>query len=187
MFIFEKKEARKIILIQSIVTLFFVLIVIIATSYISKKISAISSSLSEKRHTALILEASIQTLEQLKNDLALADDHGSRIENAFPSASNILPFITSLERGASAHNTQITADFDTPAAFVQQGQLTILKINYKAHISSTAADLTAFLQDFEHLPYYTKINSMIINGPSSGGINSLTDVNINADVYVRDN
>jgi hypothetical protein len=119
--------------------------------------------------------------------LDLVTDDGSQIENAFPNANNILPFVTSIEQVAGSNNSQITASFDTPLPFFNQDGLNILKVSYITHLSSNSNNLIGFLQNFEQLPYFTKINSMIINGPASGGINTSADTTINADLYVRDN
>lgn len=159
----------------------FIVLTIVAISFIAGRINRISEMVKERRTLYAVLQQRTETVDKIRADFAnISNASISRMENAFPAADNINDFIVAMESLATASGVKQILNVGTPAAFKRYGEgknmLAVSSITFSATMTGTVSQLLRYFRDFEALPYLASISQLTVTSPVSGweGVNSVS-------------
>lgn len=141
------------------------------------EILQISKSISEQKRTAFILERRSQTIRQLEQDLKVIKNNETLISFSMPSADNVVDFKASLDSIANRLSLQQSVTFGMPL----QDQKSI---DYSISLTANAVTFLSYLEEFEKLPYLTKITSIDYK-PLVGSWENSSLITLKAQVFTK--
>ena len=147
--------------------LFAVVIASVVIYLVSGRVTTIGETAKENRTAVTILEAKNQVGNDLKNNFASIGDGDKKVEGAFVKAENILEFINKLEAIARDVNLEQVLKFYAPMPLQTSEEeteesksaeeLKLMSVEYDINLKGDAASLVKYLEEFEKLPYFSKV------------------------------
>lgn len=185
---FERTRLRKLILAFFFRILASVIVASIIITACVGQINKINASIIEKNKLARILDQKSETLRELEQNLAVIGTNDKKILEALPPSNNILDFIAVLENLAARTSVRQTMRFGTPVAVTpaEAKGVGIARIDYTMAISGNVHTLFNYMKNFEHLPYFTRINSFSVQSGNELGWEGESTISISASVFVQD-
>lgn len=162
-----------------------VVLSLVAVSFFAREITRVSDTLAKNRQLAATLEGRTELFATLKRDADTIGTGDRAIDRAFLPADNIVDFISTLD-GLSLKNATVqTFNFSDPAPSTVVAPFPISTIAYTNTITNTLATLSGYLKDFEHLPYFTKIENLTISSSDKAGWRGPITVSFRATLYTK--
>jgi Tfp pilus assembly protein PilO len=155
------------------------------TFFISTKIEGITKSVIKNRQLASTLEKRTELFATLKHDTETVGTNDVLIEKAFPSSDNILEFISALENIATKNGVTQSFHFNTPTPSATPAPFTLSTVSYSNNLSGNLPALINYLKDFEHLPYFTKIDTINLSSADRAGFGQTTSLSFNATLQTK--
>ena len=159
---FTTKNLIKLIGKHALITFSVIGLTFIFIVFISGEITKISEGVARDRQLATLLSERTTLLYNLKKEVDIVGQNESIIKQAFVPSNNILSFVAILESIAIKNGVTQTFHFSSPVAWDVSAEFPIEKIVYQNSISSNISTFIRYLEDFESLPYFTKIDSINI-------------------------
>jgi hypothetical protein len=162
-----------------------VLVAVIATRFISKKIEHIADSVILKHRLEGELNKRAGLVEKVKHDATLVGKNDVAIDAAFVSSENILEFVNVLDAMAAKKSIKQIYNFETPALSAISAPFPIATIAYSDTLTTTVASFSDYLKEFENLPYFTKIDGFTIASQNDLGWEGESTVSYRATFYTK--
>ena len=172
-----------------------VVVAMVAIYFLSGQISAIGSTARENRTAVTILENKNQVANDLKNGFASIGDGDKKVEEAFIKAENIVEFINKLEDIAKNAGLEQSLRFYTPGPLQPPtegteenkpaDELKLMEVDYDINLKGSAASLVKYLEEFEKLPYFSKVVSINLNSSPALGWEKDATISVKAQLYLR--
>lgn len=157
----------------------------IAIVMLKTQIANMSASVVQNRHLATALEKRTELFAALKRDAEIVGTGDKAIEQAFPPADNILPFVAALESIAQKNSITQIFHFDSPAPSTTEGPFPLATVAYQNTLSANIFVLVNYLKDIEHLPYFTKIESITLQSGDKAGWRGVSTISFRATVTAK--
>lgn len=181
-----KKKLILIIARRTAIALVFILIAIFSASFFKGKITKIGDALIENKKSSVVLQKRSEMLQQIEKDIAIVNGNDEKINQAYVSVDNILDFVTVIENLAAQNSSQYKVTFGNPVIFMTKSDgSNIYEIDYTLTMSGTVYTITSFLKQFNNLPFYADINSVVIRGTAEKGWEGEASITIQGKVYAR--
>lgn len=162
---------------------------------LSGRITAIGKTTKENRTAVIILEGKNRVGNDLKNNFAPIGDGDKKVEEGFVKAENIVEFINKLEGIAKDANLEQGLKFYAPMPLQTREEkiekndaaeeLKLMSVDYDINLKGNAASLVQYLEDFEKLPYFSKVVSINLNSSPALGWEKEAIASIKAQLYLR--
>lgn len=134
---------------------------------ISGQITKISKKSVEDRHLAAALGERASLISNLKRETEIIGTNDEIIKQAFIPSNNILSFVAVIENLALRNGMTQSFHFSTPTPSAEGGPFPLSTITYQNTISASGvSSLINYLNEFNQLPYFTKIDSLSISAGS---------------------
>lgn len=189
---FTKKQLRIELLKVLGRAMLSVAVALVVIYILSGQIAKIGQTAKENRTAVTILEQKNQVVNELKGDFASIGGGDKKIEDAFIKAENIMEFINKLERTAKSNGLEQILKFGMPVPLTEKTEesktaeaLELMKVEYDIVLKGNATSFNNYLQEFEKLPYFSNIVSVIINSSPASGWEKEATINIKAQLYLR--
>lgn len=181
-----KKRLFLIIVKRLSIALVVVLVSFSAIYFLKTRIEKIGNSLEENKRISFYLEKRNEMFAKLFADMKIVGGNDTAIENAIPSADNILNFVTALDDLATQNSQQHTVNFSNPviASDLPDGSK-LYSIDFNLSLSSNSLSLVNFLRGFDKLPYFTSISGINLNAPPTGGWDGPSSITIQGKLYAK--
>lgn len=165
---------------------FSVLVAIGSIYFFSRQIEASTRSITKNRATAAELEKRTILLNALKNDTETIGNGDTAIERAYPSADNILEFISVIEDLGFRNGMMQSFHFETPIISDRSAPFPLATVRYTNTLSGSTASFLNYLKEFEGLPYLTKINNLTLTAQRKEvGIREALTASYSATLYTK--
>lgn len=176
------KDVLKQLLKPILKAMIFLIISLVVSLYFASQIKSISEVLTEKRAMLSLYQNSQEQFAVLKEDFPKIQKHIDKVENAFPSSENMLPFINAVENlpGASGVSQSFKFENIVPQPIPNLG-LNVIPFNVV--LSGNRTQFLAYLSLLEKLPYFTKIESM--NMTAAQGLDGPSQMNLRGILYIK--
>ena len=170
-------------------------IIVIVASFLSggviwysiQQMRHIGHSIAEKKRVSLMLEKRSETYARLQTDNTLLSNADVRIKAALVPTEDISDFISALETLGVQTGVQQTHHFGVPVLSNDKNGMSIATIDYSLGIQANGYTLISYLKNFEQLPYFSGISSIIVNSNTTKGLNEVSSVSLGAVLYTRQN
>lgn len=160
----------------------FFVISLTASLYLVGRINGVSEMIIEKRAMLSLYQNSQEQFAVLKEDFPKISKHIEKVENAFLSSENILPFISAVENLSGASGAQQSFKFENiiPQFIPDLGLNTV---SFNVSLSGNRSQFSTYLSLLEKLPYFTKIESM--NLITAQGFDGSSQMSIRGLLYTK--
>lgn len=160
---FTTKKLLILILRNSLVSLFFVGLAIVAVFFIENEIENITDSVVLNHRLKAQLREKTELISVIGRDAEIIGENNVLINKAFVSSENISGFIDDLDKTATDSSITQIYRFETPSASNISGPFPLSTIPYSNNITTGISSFSNYLKAFEKLPYFTKIESFNIS------------------------
>jgi Tfp pilus assembly protein PilO len=185
---FNSRKQVISILIRHAVTAGLAIVIAVSISlFTGRMILKISSSLQQKERVSKMLAMRVENIQQLKNSLALLGENDKKILAVYPSTDNILDFVSLLESIAKQNSLKQSLKFGDFMPAYSAGDIQISKTDYSINLNGTVNIFKTYLKQLEEVSFVTKIGTISILAPSSGGWNGDSSITINGSLYAQQN
>lgn len=168
-----------------IITLLTISVSLSVVIFLAQSIERISTTAVKNRQMARLLEQRTELFTTIKNEVEFIGENGTRIENAFVPADNILPFVAALEGLSITNATPQSFRFGTPVSSTLSATFPLATISFSNTISANLLTLESYLKQFEKLPYIATIDNMNISSGDIAGWRGAITASFNATLYSR--
>jgi hypothetical protein len=154
--------------------------------YLAKRITKVNLAMQENKKISYLLENRTKIDNQIQTDFSSVDpDYEQKIKSALPSIYNVLPFVEALESLAKKNSLQQTISFSQPVPAPEiSGPLSLVSLDFNLNLAGGNIDtFTAYLKDFEKLPYFAAINNISL--ASSGGWENNSSISLSGRIYAQ--
>ncbi|MBI5147849.1 MAG: hypothetical protein HZA37_01720 [Parcubacteria group bacterium] len=177
--IFNRKKIFIIILRNFLKALFAAAAAFAVAFFLGEQIVKSGNSVVEQQTLLFILEKRTDVLSQMRRDFEIIGNADETINQAVPSAENILNFVAALESLGVRSGVSQSFRFGTPTPIPGDFQ----EIGYDLSVAASLPAMIAYFENFEKLPYFTDIAGFSVS--SVGGVESAGTAQIKSKVYVR--
>ena len=153
--------------------------------FLARSIEHVSTTAVKNRQMVRLLEQRTELFTTIKHEAELIGENGTRIENAFVPADNILPFVAALENLSLNNSTPQSFRFGTPISSTFSAPFPLATISFSNTVSANLLTLESYLKQFEKLPYVATIDSMNISSGDTAGWRGAITASFNATLYSR--
>lgn len=167
---FTTKNLLKLIGRHALVAVAVVAVSLVVTWVLSIQIARISDDVLKNRNLASALEKRTEVFAVVKHDTEIIGTNDVLIERAFIPSDNILEFVATLESLALKNGVTESFHFDNPTPSTISAPFPLATVIYSNTLSGTVQTFSNYLKDFEHLPYFTKIESLSISLQGGAGL-----------------
>lgn len=182
---FTSKNLIKLAVHHILIAFGVVFIAIAMIWFLSGQINKTADNIIKNRQLTNNFDKQTELLFKLRQDAVLIGGNDVLIENALLSSDNILEFINALD-GIAAKNKAIqTFVFNSPISNSESTPIPLSSINYVTNISTNISALKNYLVGFEGLPYFSKINSIIISSQDKDGWRNNASVSFSATLFTK--
>lgn len=157
----------------------------VASYFLAREITRISNTVIQNRHLATSLERRTELFSTIARDIEILGKNDTLIENAFVPSDSIFEFISALESIALKNGATQSFRFDNPVPSPVAAPFPLSTIAYTNTLSLNAPSLVSYLKDFEHLPYFTKIENLSISSSDAIGWRGASSASYRASLYTR--
>lgn len=181
---FTTKNLFKLVGKHILIAISFVMLASTIVVIISNQIADASTKAAKSRHLAALLGVRTVLISNLKHEVEIIGTNDTTIKSAFIPADNILDFVSILESIALKNGITQSFSFSSPIPATISAPFPITTINYQDTISSNVQTFAHYLNDFENLPYFTKIDSLTISSGTADWRTAST-ISFNASVIAH--
>jgi len=160
---FTTKKLLILVLKNSLISLVFLGVTIVAIVFIKNEIESVTDSVVLNHRLKAQLREKTELLSVLERDSKIIGENDILIKKAFISSENISGFIDDLDKTASESSITQIYRFETPTASNISGPFPLSSIPYSNNITTGLLSFSNYLKNFEKLPYFTKIESFNIS------------------------
>lgn len=157
----------------------------LASYFLAREITRVSLGAIQNRHLAATLEKRTELFSTLARDAQTVGTNDVLFDHAFLSSDNILEFISVIESIALKNGTTQSFHFENPVPTPTQAPFPLSTIGYSNTLSLNVFVLANYLKDFEHLPYFTKIENLTITTGDPAGWRGASSVSFHATLYTK--
>ncbi len=162
---------------QIIIAFAAVGVALIAVYFLSREIERVSNNVATNRQLAEKLSKRTDLFSVLARDAAFVGTNDTALERAFVPADDIIEFISTLESTALKNGVTQAFNFGNPIPAAEASPFPLSTIEYQNTLSLNITSFSAYLKDFEKLPYFTRIDGLSFSsqdgaGWQSGGVAS---------------
>lgn len=161
------------------------LIAVFAVSFLGGQIQHITTSIIQNHKLVNTLEKRTELFSILKRDTEIIGTSDTLMSNAFVPSDNILDFVSALESLATKNSLTQNFHFDTPTPSPIPAPFPLSTITYSNTLPTNILTLSNYLKDFERLPYFTKIDSLVISSQDKGGLRASGTASFHATLYTK--
>lgn len=154
---------------HALIAILAVVASLVATGILSQQITRLSSDVQKNRLLASALEKRTELFAAIKRDSDLVGKNDLFIEQAFIPSSNILDFVTTLESLALKNGVVESFNFGNPMPSTISAPFPLAMVTYSNSLNGDLKAFSNYLKDFEHLHYFTKIESLSISASDKSG------------------
>lgn len=192
---FTRKQLKIELVKHLIKVLAFVVISSAAIYIFSGQIAKIGQAAKQNRTAVSILEKKNELAAELKNDLLMIGDGDKKVREAFIKADDIVGFVNNLEEIAKNNSFEQTLKFGNPIPDLNDQNLTkgeneipkafkLLKVEYDIALKGNVQAFSHYLEEFEKLPYFTNISSIVITSSPVSGTEEQSSISVKAQLYI---
>lgn len=191
---FTRKQLKMELVKHLIKALVFIIISAIAIYMFSGQIAKIGQAAKQNRTAISILEKKNELAAELKNDLLMIGDGDKKVREAFIKADDIVKFVNNLEEIAKNNSFEQTLKFGNPIPDLneqvpEEGNeipktFKLLKVEYDIALKGNFQDFDRYLEEFEKLPYFTDISSIVIMSSPVSGAEEQSSISVKAQLYI---
>jgi len=170
-----RRQIRRSFLIISLSLLLTAGLLFFAIQEIGKSAKTLTQKQNELQ-TIFAKNAGNVSDQNLKNTWEQIAPYESKIQQALPESTNLLPYQGALEQAAQKAGVQISVSF-TPT----QTKTATKTIDHTVELKGNLGNFTSFLEKLENLPYFVQVNSF--NVTSSQGLDKESSATLSLKVY----
>lgn len=160
-------------------------IAVLASYFLAHEIKRVSDSIIQNHRLASSLEKRTGLFSTIARDIQIVGKNDTLIENAFVPSDNIFEFISVLESLALKNTATQSFNFENPTPSSIPAPFPLSTIGYSNTLSLNVFTLINYLKDFEHLPYFTKIENLSISSSDPSGWRGASSVSFHASLYTK--
>ncbi|MDD5152399.1 MAG: hypothetical protein PHS95_00130 [Candidatus Pacebacteria bacterium] len=182
---FTNKNLIKLALRHTLVAFGAVIVSVATIWFLVGKIDSTASSIIKNRQIASNFDQQTELLSKLKQNAAIIGKNDVLIENAFLSSDNILDFISGLDGIATKNKIIQTFSFDSPAPSPVSSSFPLSSISYTTKMITDVSTFKSYLSDFEKLPYFSKVDSILMSSQDKNGWEHSTAISFGATLFTK--
>jgi hypothetical protein len=159
----------------------------VAVLFFSKKIEAIVSTIEHKRVLSSTLKQREETIAKITADFARVNGYQEKFDRAMPAVDDMEPLLVGLDGLAKKYAlvAEVTLNPPTVLSADENGKATF-NIDFSIQIANATVDtLKNYLEDFEALPYYARLESLSLLSPNNGGWDNGSQATISGKIYAK--
>lgn len=170
---------------QILIIVATIIVASLAIFFLSREIEQTTTKIFTMRQSTHELEKRTELFSLLRRDAEIVGTNHRFIEEAFPSSGNILKFTAALEELSLKHSFTPTFHFGTPQSTPITAPFPLGTIAYDGNVSANMSDFIAYLEDFEALPYFTKIENISFSTQDKEGWEKTGNASFRALLYLK--
>lgn len=173
--------SKKIIIIAA-VGVIVIVIEIVVLWWLSGKIVLRSKEITTKQRLLTEVEKSRLEFSSLRNDWELVKDFVTRLDTALPEQEQLYSLIGEINNVAtrSGNRQTLTVEGFFPRPSPVEG---VSFMPFSASIAGSYQSLRNYLQDLATLPFFVRIESILISSPEN--ITAESRINISGKIFLR--